>query len=202
MTNNRLPIGSRWDEWGARDRVTVKPGGFHVYVAWGVDRGRPLYIGKSAALWARIGAHSRVAKWAAQVVEWEAYSFDSEQDALDIEAEAITALNPIYNAVRPETSADREARRVGYERREAAKQARHDRWAVEDEAKEARKAARAERAEENARLFRQRLEAKKRPARPQSPWIRGRVRPAPDYPDFFTSEQFEIISRVQNRGLR
>lgn len=183
MTTIGSQLGSQWTAWGAVDRISVKADvarGFCVYVAWGADRARPLYIGKSRSFFARAGFHRQVAEWSPLVEEWEIYAFPTEEDAIAVEIEAIHDLNPIYNRQRRMTAAQLAEHRAEYERKQAARQDRHLR----------------------AIAAQMRRPAKKIPSdRPISPWRRRRFRPAkPGYPDFFTPEQFEIIARVQRAG--
>lgn len=97
MTPPISAFDSRWKEWGAMRRQVVRPQrGHFVYVAWGLTR-RPLYVGKSRGVLARIGAHLVTATWARKVVKFEIYSFETEDAALDAEALAIVALDPIHN---------------------------------------------------------------------------------------------------------
>src|SRR5688500_9234151 len=72
----------------------------YVYVAWGHDRTRPLYVGKSREPLNRIGRHLRATAWGADVVEWELLAFDSELVALSAESLAIHQLDPIHNIIR------------------------------------------------------------------------------------------------------
>jgi excinuclease UvrABC nuclease subunit len=92
-----------WDEIGSIGRFTVKPlpRGFYVYVAWGEDRTRPLYIGRAVNLWRRFEQHAQwKAAWVAEVVELECYEFPTERMADMAETDAILALNPVHNVVR------------------------------------------------------------------------------------------------------
>jgi hypothetical protein len=73
---------------------------FYVYVAWGNDRGRPLYVGKGNRPTIRIGLHLARAKWVDEVVEFECHAFSSSEEALEAEKCAIYELNPIYNVIR------------------------------------------------------------------------------------------------------
>lgn len=73
---------------------------FYVYVAWGSDRRRPIYVGKTNRAIERIGRHLAGALWASEVVEFECYGFPTELDALRAESLAIVSLDPIYNVHR------------------------------------------------------------------------------------------------------
>lgn len=104
--NQRGTLDSR-QNWDARSigRQSFRSPGIdwdacYVYVAWGHDRTRPLYVGKSREPLARIGRHLRTTAWASDVVEWDLYAFDSEDGALDAESRAIHELNPVHNVIR------------------------------------------------------------------------------------------------------
>jgi hypothetical protein len=93
-----------WDEPAIGRQVLRSPSidwdACYVYVAWGHDRTRPLYVGKSREPLNRIGRHLRGTAWGAEVVEWDMVSFASEPDAVLAEARAIHQLNPIHNVQR------------------------------------------------------------------------------------------------------
>ena len=93
-----------WDQRSIGRQSFRSPGidwdACYVYVAWGHDRARPLYVGKSREPLNRIGRHLRSTAWGADVVEWDLYAFDSEGGALDAEARAIHELNPVHNVAR------------------------------------------------------------------------------------------------------
>ena len=94
----------RWDADSTGRQSFTSPGidwdACYVYIGWGHDRSRPLYVGKSREPLNRIGRHLRTTAWGADVVEWELLSFDSEMAALDAEARAIHQLDPIHNVAR------------------------------------------------------------------------------------------------------
>lgn len=98
-------LGSRpWHD-GHTDRVRVdtppiNPELFYVYIAWGLDRSRPLYIGKSKHLVVRIGQHMARAEWVKYATEFECFAFASELEALNAESLAIHKLDPEYNVHR------------------------------------------------------------------------------------------------------
>lgn len=69
----------------------------YVYVAWGTDKNRPLYVGKSRSLLARLGQHSQNSLWWHHLTRLAIYSYDSEREALRAEAEAIAEYQPEYN---------------------------------------------------------------------------------------------------------
>jgi len=83
----------------------------YVYVAWGEDRTRPLYIGKSREPIGRIGRHLREALWCYEVRSFDFYAFVTELGALDAEARAIRELNPIHNVMRG-NSGGRRSRKI------------------------------------------------------------------------------------------
>jgi len=172
---------SKWDEWGSDHEVSLdmpRLDRCYVYVAWGQDEVRPLYVGKARNPWARIATHMRHKSWIADVVRWEAHGFPTEKLALEAEDEAIHALNPIHNGIRrlPRSIMDQ-------------------RWLELFERNE-REAA------EQKRLARERLREQLRERRPPPIRVpRKRVRRAP-LDDVFTPEQLAIIARVQNRGIR
>jgi hypothetical protein len=101
---NDSRLDSRWDAAATGRQSITSPAidwdSCYVYIAWGHDRSRPLYVGKSREPLNRIGRHLRATAWGASVVEWELYSFDSELAALNAEARAIHALNPVHNIAR------------------------------------------------------------------------------------------------------
>lgn len=72
----------------------------YVYVAWGHDRSRPLYVGKSREPLNRIGRHLRGTAWGSEVIEWDMVAFGTEGEAIRAEARAIHELNPIHNVQR------------------------------------------------------------------------------------------------------
>lgn len=176
-------LESRWAEWGSTGSLDfyLHARGHYVYVAWGSDESRPLYIGKSSNVLARLGQHSTVQPWYPDAVRFELHTFESSKAAEDAETEAIYELNPIYNRQRLPTK----AQLLDIQRRKADREARLAVVAAEWAAKRLRAAN-----PKPARL-----------PRVQSPWPRKRLRPArPGWPDYFTEEQFAIIRRVQNRG--
>ena len=71
--------------------------GFYVYIAWGTDKKRPLYVGKSRNLLARMGQHSQSSAWWKYMQRLAVYAYPTEADALNAEAEAIGELQPEYN---------------------------------------------------------------------------------------------------------
>jgi hypothetical protein len=73
---------------------------FYVYIAWGEDRSRPLYVGKGNSIWDRIGHHMLNKRWADDVVEFECHAFPTMLDALEAEKNTIEDLNPIHNVLR------------------------------------------------------------------------------------------------------
>lgn len=99
-----ITAASQWDGPATGRQVLRSPSidwdACYVYVAWGHDRTRPLYVGKSREPLNRIGRHLRGTAWGAEVVEWELLAFDSELVALDAEARAIHQLNPVHNVAR------------------------------------------------------------------------------------------------------
>lgn len=93
-----------WND-GALERlrfsaVPFRPDRHYVYIAWGADRSRPLYVGKGDRPFIRIGLHLASAKWAPEVVEYEAHAFGSAAEALEAEKAAIYELDPIHNVIR------------------------------------------------------------------------------------------------------
>ena len=101
---DRLTNDSRWDRRAIGRQTFTSPAidwdACYVYIAWGHDRSRPLYVGKSREPLNRMGRHLRSTAWGSEVVEWEMLAFSSEHDALDGEAWAIHQLNPIHNIAR------------------------------------------------------------------------------------------------------
>jgi len=170
---------SQWDEWGSdHDLPLVQPrrGSCYVYLAWGEDRSRPLYIGKAKNPWARIATHMYQKPWRGDVVAWEAHGFPSERMAEAIEIEAIAHFNPIHNSTRRMTRADWQEQ---------------DRISAEREAR--KEAARAKvTAEWEARLVRR--------STPAPTYKPRRIRRQKWRDDVFTPEQLAIVARIQNRG--
>jgi hypothetical protein len=95
---------SRWIETSIGRQVFLSPSidwdACYVYIAWGHDHARPLYIGKSREPLNRIGRHLRATAWSAAAVEWELLAYASEADALMAEAWAIHELDPLHNVIR------------------------------------------------------------------------------------------------------
>lgn len=79
---------------------------FYVYVAWGRNRQRPLYVGKTNLPMGRIGNHFRDSVWARRVQAFNCYGFQTEREALQAELRAIKELNPVYNVIRSEPAFD------------------------------------------------------------------------------------------------
>jgi hypothetical protein len=107
MTHNDEIESRRDSRWAARSigrQTFTSPAidwdACYVYVGWGHDRSRPLYVGKSREPLNRIGRHLRQTAWGASVVDWELYAFGSELEALDAESRAIHELDPIHNIAR------------------------------------------------------------------------------------------------------
>lgn len=106
---------TRWDD-GSLSRFTVDApvidlGACYVYIAWGEDRTRPLYIGKSREPIGRIGRHLREATWCYDVRSFDFYAFVTELGALDAEARAIRELDPVHNVMRG-NSGGRRSRKI------------------------------------------------------------------------------------------
>lgn len=162
------------------DAPTFRPDRFYVYIAWGEDRQRPLYVGKGNRPFTRLGLHLALAKWADQARSFECHAFLSPEAALEAEIEAIHELNPIYNVIRSlpyRITAQRLLERI--------------------EANEANEAARE-------RLLRKHA-PKPKAARQepiQSPWQRPgkRRRQVIMREDWWTPEQAAIVARVQKAG--
>lgn len=70
-----------------------------VYIAWGMDESRPLYIGKTRHLMRRMAGHERSSPWFPYLRRLEVYGYPSEKKALIAEAEAIATMDPEYNIV-------------------------------------------------------------------------------------------------------
>lgn len=68
-----------------------------VYVAWGIEEDRPLYVGRSRTLMTRIGQHAHKSAWWPYVRRLEVYSYANEGEAIVAEAEAIADLRPEWN---------------------------------------------------------------------------------------------------------
>lgn len=68
-----------------------------VYVAWGRDESRALYVGKSRNVMSRIGQHAQASPWFPYLARLDFYGYRSEGEALQAEAEAIAELRPEYN---------------------------------------------------------------------------------------------------------
>lgn len=85
--------------WRSRRRsvLEVPDGVYFVYLAWGFDPKRPLYVGKTRALMGRLGKHSQQSRWFDSVRRWEVYAYPSEEEALIAEGDAINELRPEYN---------------------------------------------------------------------------------------------------------
>jgi excinuclease UvrABC nuclease subunit len=96
-------LAAWWKERGSDHTFTVAPlpRGHYVYIAWGADRSRPLYIGKAVNLWRRYEQHGAwKADWLPLVEELEVRSFPTAELARRAELDAIQTLNPIYNQQR------------------------------------------------------------------------------------------------------
>lgn len=119
-------IGSRWEDGSDHHfTVPVRRDRFYVYIAWGADRARPLYVGKANNIFSRFGTHLHQAPWTHDVIEVECFGFHNEGAAYAAESEAIHALNPIHNRVLPLTASEKERRRAeGEARREAREEQR------------------------------------------------------------------------------
>jgi hypothetical protein len=174
---------SQWEEWGSDHDFHFqlpKKGAGYVYVAWGRNRERPLYVGKAVTPTERIMYHVRHAPWAAEVEEWEVHGFPTADNAEWAEIEAIHDLNPIHNVMRRMTQAQwDEQHRISSEK-EAQKAAARAKAREELLAREARRAARI---------------------KPPEPLYKPRkVRKQKWRDDVFTPDQLAIIARVQNRG--
>lgn len=177
-----LPQGSRWQEWGSTGTLTfvLDPRGHYVYVAWGADEARPLYIGKSSNVLNRLGQHSSVQPWYPETVRFEFHAFESAKAAQDAETEAIFAFDPVWNRQRRATK----AQLAEIQQRQIEREARIAAVAAEWKAKRAARAAKPK----PVRVVQPKV---------QSPWPRK----AGDLnPDIFTPDQLAIIARVQNRG--
>ena len=87
-----------WDQFATR-KVTLElpEDEAFVYIAWGRDESRPLYIGKSRNVMARLGQHAQSSPWYVYIDHFDVYGFRSELAALQAEAEAIAELRPEYN---------------------------------------------------------------------------------------------------------
>lgn len=181
-------IESRWAEWGSTGSTSVVPPqrGFWVYVAWGEDRKRPLYVGKARDPLGRLAQHSRIPMpWVEELVELECHAFPNEAMAGAAEIEAIQCLNSIHNRMRRLTKAHRRLlpRLILIQRRAF--------WAD---------------------LERRRSERREREARPKPEVIRVPVPPLPEPrkrkrvriqrwgDELFTPDQLAIIARVQKLG--
>ena len=173
---NRVTNASQWDEWGSDHELTLtfpRRGSCYVYVAWGSDRSRPLYVGKARNPYDRIATHMRQKPWIGDVVEWECRGFPDERTAEYAEIEAIAALNPIHNVIRRMTQAQ---------------------WA------EIRRASRAKEAAQR-RVAAEWRAARQAPApKPEPVYRRKPLRRVKWRDDVFTPDQLDIIARVQNRG--
>lgn len=157
---------------------------FWVYVGWGAERSRPLYVGKARKPWSRFLFHLSHTEWAAEVVEWECHGFPTERQAETAEIEAIHDLNPIHNFQRRLTVAQWEEIRR------------------ESDLKEAAKAEARKKANEAYRARLAATEAKSRRPKVQvvSPHPRKRLRQVKWDDEIFTPDQLAIIRKVQNRG--
>jgi hypothetical protein len=170
---------SKWEGWGSDHEFHIqlpRKGAGYVYVAWGVNRDRPLYIGKAVTPTERIIYHVRHASWAAEVEEWEVHGFPTAELAEAIEIEAIHDLNPIHNVMRRMTLAQVEEQRRVMLEREAQKAAARAKISAEWEARRSRSV----------------------PA-PQPAYKPRKVRKQKFRKDIFTPDQLAIIARVQNR---
>ena len=87
---------------------------YWIYIAWGIDSKRPLYVGMSGQLWKRIGHHVDRSVFGPDVVEFECHSFSTEEEALAAEARAIHDLNPRWNLLKPLTPEELTASHKAY----------------------------------------------------------------------------------------
>lgn len=175
---------SKWAEWGSdHDLVLDMPrrGSCYVYIAWGEDRSRPLYVGKARNPWSRISTHMHQRPWQADVVAWEAHGFPSEGLAEAVEIEAIAHFNPIHNSMRRMTRAEwAEQHRISAERK-TRKEAARAKVTAEWEATRAKRAT----------------------PKPVMPAYKPRrLRRQRWRDEVFTPDQLAIIARVQNRGTQ
>lgn len=191
MDSRRLPNGSRWDEWGSTGEVAIDLAfrGHYVYVAWGADLERPLYVGKTRNFLGRMANHARDSLWYVEANRVELHAFQTAEDAELAEIEAIFALNPIHNRMRRMTAAQKKAALAEAERR----------YRAEKETLRVRAFQAAEKRAEREARRRVKAEARERNRTP-SPWPRKRLRKGGDVFDIASPEQLEIIRRVQNRG--
>lgn len=97
--------------------LPATPAAAYVYVAWGRQGPRPLYVGYTAmALFRRIAGHLGRSSWVGKVRRWEFYAFDSVEAAAEAEMAAIIELNPIHNRRRtlpPLKEITQEQREIG-----------------------------------------------------------------------------------------
>lgn len=92
-----------WESIGSTGTFHVRPlpRQHVVYVAWGEDRSRPLYVGRAVNLWRRFEQHAQwKADWVAETVELECHVFPTAEMADMAETDAILALDPIHNVIR------------------------------------------------------------------------------------------------------
>lgn len=94
------------------DAAPFRTDRFYVYLVWGEDRARPLYIGKANRPFTRAGHHLATAPWAGEIRSFECHAFLSANAALVAELEAIHELDPVYNVVRWTPESVIRARRV------------------------------------------------------------------------------------------
>lgn len=190
MSHRMTHSMSQWAEWGSDGELVLIPpraDRCYVYVAWGEDRARPLYVGKARNPWTRMAQHMSIpAPWTAEMVELECHAFPTERMAQAAEIEAIQALDPIYNRMRRLTPAQ------AAEARRAAEAQRAEFWA----AFEANRQKRLER----ERATRRKARVAKRPAPLPEPRRPRKVRVQRWREELFTPDQMAIIARVQNRG--
>lgn len=124
-------------KWDARARskfsIELPAGEAFVYVAWGIDDSRALYVGKTRHLMARMGQHERSSDWYPYLDRLDVYAYRSDSDALKAEAEAIWELHPEYNTMLNGFRPDPIARHPRHPRRPEPRVTFGDRWASLDD---------------------------------------------------------------------
>jgi hypothetical protein len=163
------------------DSPSFRADRFYVYIAWGENHERPLYVGKGNRPFTRIGLHLALTKWAGEVRSFECHAFLTPEAALEAEIEAIYELNPIYNVRRTQPSWITAQNIVAAVERQQAD--------VHSE----RRAAMREKYVRPAREPKERI---------PSPWKRpGKRRRVITMPEeWWTPEQAAIVARIQKAG--
>ncbi|MEN6544516.1 MAG: GIY-YIG nuclease family protein [Armatimonadia bacterium] len=93
ITHRRRLLGL--EQLDRRQRLPFSPHGCFVYLLWGNDRERPLYVGQSANVLRRLGQH--IDERGRQIRDFEVISCDSRPEMDRLEQVLIETLKPMWN---------------------------------------------------------------------------------------------------------